>query len=305
MERRESQFGDSAPALHALTFDRGRPIGGRRTQNSRSMTRFVREVGREIVLIFREMGRDIVGLRIFRKMGRALERIRIYRVIAWEFSGGRIFREIIRAMASLPLLAKIAIGLIIPVIFLIVTQWERLDVVTQWERLASKLHYNPKPSAASFSSPQPQVPFNNFSTKPSEKTAIDPALAKHLASFEVIDPIVQANGTITGGGKTLYLYGIKQFDSKALCTKASGERWACGLHAFAALRNDVAGKKITCDQKTLTPNALSATCRIGANNIALRIVRDGLIELDDNADDEDLIKAQDSAKSQKLGIWNR
>jgi endonuclease YncB( thermonuclease family) len=126
-----------------------------------------------------------------------------------------------------------------------------------------------------------------------------------MARLIIEEPIAQPNGSIIGNHKTLYLHGVKPFDSKKVCARASGERWACGLQAYATLRNTVAKKTIACDPKTLLPNAVTATCHIGATNVALVLVRDGLVELDDNADDADLANAQAFAKNRKLGIWDR
>jgi endonuclease YncB( thermonuclease family) len=215
-------------------------------------------------------------------------------------SMARILREIIQEMVRLPLPAKIGVGLIIPVIFVVVTQWERL---TLQQRSV------PTPPKVSIAPQQTEQRSNNFPPLPSAdktQTAVaDAALAQRLARFVIVDPIVQGNGSITGGSQTLYLYGIKQFDSKKLCTRASGERWACGLYAYAGLRNAIAKKTIVCDPKTLLPNAVTATCRIGTTDIALALVRDGLLELDDTAGDADLANAQASARSAKLGIWDR
>ena len=212
----------------------------------------------------------------------------------------RILREIVRKMARLSVPAKIAVGLIIPVIFV---------VVTQWERLTFKQPPVPKPPKVSISSQQPEQRSNNFPAPPpadkAQAMAADAALAKRLTRFVIVDPNVQSNGSIIHNGQKLYLYGIKQFDSKKLCTRASGERWACGLHAYATFRNSVAKQTIVCDPKTLLPNAVNATCRIGTTDIALTLVRDGLVELDDNVDDAELVNAQAFAKSRKLGIWDR
>jgi endonuclease YncB( thermonuclease family) len=133
----------------------------------------------------------------------------------------------------------------------------------------------------------------------------DADIAKRLARFIITEPKAQSDGSISGGRETVFLYGIKQFDSKKLCTRASKERWACGLRAYATLRNEIARKTIVCDPKTLLPNAVNAICRIGTTNVALALVRDGIVELDDNADDDELAKAQASAKSAKLGVWDR
>jgi endonuclease YncB( thermonuclease family) len=204
----------------------------------------------------------------------------------------RFLREMVREVARLSIPAKIAVGLIIPVIFV---------VVTQWERLTFKQPPVPEPPKVSIAPQQPAPP-------PADKAqamAAEAALAKRLTRFVIVDPNVQGNGSIIGTGQKFYLYGIKQFDSKKVCTRASGERWACGLHAYATLRNSVAKKTIVCDPRTLLPNAINATCRIGTTDIALALVRDGLVELDDNVDDAELVDAQNFAKGGKLGIWDR
>jgi hypothetical protein len=113
----------------------------------------------------------------------------------------RFLREMVREMARLSLPAKIAVGLIIPVIFV---------VVTQWERLTFKHPPLPEPPKVSIAPQQPAPP-------PADKAqamAADAALAKRLTRFVIVDPNVQGNGSITGIGHKLYLYGIKQLIRK-------------------------------------------------------------------------------------------
>jgi endonuclease YncB( thermonuclease family) len=214
-------------------------------------------------------------------------------ILAARSAISRVFREIVRALARLPVLAKFFIGLAILVEFLVVTQWERLTFKTTPPPASPPTSLTSQPPVASIPAPQ------------ADTIQADEARAKRLVAFEIVDPQVQGNGSIIGNGQVLYLHGIKRFDSKNLCTKASGERWACGLHAYATLRNTLSKNTIACNPKTLLPNAVSATCRIGTTNVALSLVRDGLVELDDNTDDADLAYAQAFAKNGKLGIWDR
>jgi len=211
-----------------------------------------------------------------------------------------ILREMVREMARLPLLAKIGIGLIIPAIFVVVTQWERLTF------RAPPILAPPK---GSLLVPTPEVHFNNFHMPPSDDkiptTVADATPSKRLARLEIADPKVQADGSILGGGETLYLYGIMPFNSKAVCVRASGDRWACGLHAYATLRNSIAKKTIVCDPQVVLPSAVNAVCRLGTTNVALMLVRDGLVQVDENVGDAEMIQAQAFAKSKKLGIWDR
>ena len=195
---------------------------------------------------------------------------------------------------------KLLIGLAILVAFVVVTQWDNLVNVRPPAPAASKVSSAPKlPEQRSFNFPE---------TPPAEKARaaeVGALLAKRMARVTIEEPNVQADGSISGNGQTLHLYGIKQFNSKTLCRRASGEPWACGLHAYAMLRNTIANETIVCDPKTLLPNSVAATCRVGSTDIALMLVRNGLAELDNNIDDADLVNAQASAKSQRLGIWDR
>jgi endonuclease YncB( thermonuclease family) len=212
----------------------------------------------------------------------------------------RVLREIVRAVAGFPLLVKFLIGLAILIAVVVVTQWDRLPFK------------EPPAPAAPQETASPQKPDQRFSDFPdappadqAQSAAVEAALAKRMARIVIEEPIVQSNGAITGNHQTLYLYGIKRFDSKTVCTHASGDRWACGLHAYATLRNSIAKKTIVCDPKTLLPNAVSAVCRLGTTDVALALVRDGLVEVDDNVDDAELAKAQAFAQNKKLGIWDR
>lgn len=212
----------------------------------------------------------------------------------------RILREIIRALARLPFLVKIFIGLAILIEFVVVTQWERLT----FKQLPA-----PAASQATVSSRSLEQRSFDFPDSPpadkSQTAAIEANLGKRMTRLVIEEPVVQPNGAIIGNHQTLYLYGIRPFDSKTVCTRASGDRWACGLHAYATLRNSIARKTIVCDPKRLLPNGVSAICRLGTTDVALALVRDGLVEVDDKVDDAEMVKAQAFAKSQKLGIWDR
>jgi endonuclease YncB( thermonuclease family) len=212
----------------------------------------------------------------------------------------RMLREIIRALARLPLLVKFFIGLAIFIEFVTITQWERLTFKKPSAPAASQVTVSPQ---------KPEQRFANFSETPAadkvQAAAIEETLAKRMARLTIEEPIVQPNGSIIGNRQTLYLYGTKPFNSKAVCTRASGDLWACGLHAYTTLRNSIAKKTIVCDPKTILPNGVSAVCHLGTTDIALALVRDGLVEIDDNVDNAEMAKAQAFAKSKKLGIWDR
>jgi hypothetical protein len=70
-----------------------------------------------------------------------------------------------RKWAKLPLLAKIGVGLVIPVIFV---------VVTQWEHLTFKEPPILTPPKGAVLVPTPEVHFNNFQIPPSEDKTAEP-----------------------------------------------------------------------------------------------------------------------------------
>jgi endonuclease YncB( thermonuclease family) len=208
-----------------------------------------------------------------------------------------LVREMVRAVVMLPLVIKALIGLALVVEFVVVVQWERL---TFRQPPAPALTQSPeRPAEGSFGFRDVPIP------NTADAATVEAALAKRMARVTIEEPIVQPNGSITGNGQTLYLYGIKQIDSKKVCTRASGDRWACGLHAYATLRNSISKATIVCEPKKILPNAVAAVCSQGPINIALSLVRDGLVEVDENADDAGLVRAQAFAKSKNLGIWDR
>jgi endonuclease YncB( thermonuclease family) len=211
-----------------------------------------------------------------------------------------LVREMVRAVVMLPLVVKALLGLALIVEFVVVVQWERLSFRQPPTPALTQSPTSPeRPAEGSFRFPDVPIP------NTADAAAVEAALAKRMAPVTIKEPIVQPNGSITGNGQTLYLYGIKQIDSKKVCTRSSGDRWACGLQVFATLRNSIAKVTIVCEPKKILPNAVAAVCSQGPINIALALVRDGLVEIDENADDAGLVGAQAFAKSKNLGIWDR
>lgn len=207
-------------------------------------------------------------------------------------------RDLIREMARLPLAAKIIIGLAILAEFV---------VITQWDYLASKMFSDSVAVQSPISSREPEQHSPDIRSDIDRPTVATVEAPPPIRSIPIIieNPHIEADGSIIGNGQTFHLFGIKQFNSKELCVRASGERWACGLHAYATLRNTVARNRMTCNPTTLRADALVATCSVGTINLAEMLVREGLVQLDDNVDDADLVKAQASARSRKIGIWDR
>jgi endonuclease YncB( thermonuclease family) len=221
----------------------------------------------------------------------------------------RLFREMVREVAMLPLPAKILLGLGISSIFVVITQWERLGFDVQWERLTRKQPPAVIVSKAPVPPQQSEKRSFDFPAAPPADTmsaaAVEALLLKRIGRLNIVNPQVQPNGSIIGNGQTVYLFGIKQFDRNTLCKRASGERWACGLRAYATLRNSIEHKTIECEPKKRLPNGISALCRMESTNVGSILGRGGLAEIEDDTADVDLRNAQAFAKSRKLGIWDR
>jgi endonuclease YncB( thermonuclease family) len=210
----------------------------------------------------------------------------------------RLLRDVLREMAALPLPAKLLIALALIANFLVITQWERL----------------PFAAASASRAPVVQAPaverrdfnFEDMSAvEAPDAAAAQKAQLRRMATITIEDPKVESDGSIRNDGQTLFLYGIKRFDSKAVCTRASGDRWACGLQAYATLRNELAHKTIVCEPKKILERALAATCRLNGLDVALILIRKGLVEVADDADVPDLLQVQAAARTARLGVWDR
>jgi endonuclease YncB( thermonuclease family) len=212
----------------------------------------------------------------------------------------RILHRMDRAVAALPLWLKIFIGLALAAEFI---------AIAQWDRLPFRQAPTPAPIRAAKEAPPTRDKYIDILPPPAgdntRAAQFKSSSVQHMQRVEIDNPQAQADGAIVGSGQTFYLYGIKPFNSRLLCTKASGERWACGLHAYATLRNEIAHKRLTCDPKTVSLKGTSAICRVGTINVALTLLRNGLVQLEENVDDTEMVRAQALAKGARLGIWDR
>jgi endonuclease YncB( thermonuclease family) len=220
----------------------------------------------------------------------------------------RLLREMLREVVMLPLAIKFIVAISISALFIVITQWEHLGLDTQWARLTQRHAVLSTPKIAIAPQHSEQQPIKAAAPPKDEARApgVEPNLLSRIDRSVIVNPKVQPNGSIIGNGQTFLLYGTKQFDRNKICAGASGP-WACGLHAYAALRNAIAEKTIVCEPRRVLQNAISAVCHIGTTDLSQMLIREGLAELDSDSDSEylELEKAQAFAKSQKSGIWNR
>lgn len=94
-----------------------------------------------------------------------------------------IVREMVRALAMLPLPAKFLVGLIIPVIFVVVTQWQHLTFKQPPAPATSKVSISPQQSE--------QRSFDFPDAPPADKTHaadVEAYLSKRMARAVIVEP---------------------------------------------------------------------------------------------------------------------
>jgi endonuclease YncB( thermonuclease family) len=113
---------------------------------------------------------------------------------------------------------------------------------------------------------------------------------------------VDLDGTVRADGHNLDLYGAVLIRRTRICASAEGARWACGQHAFIALRKFLDGIPITCTFKHVAVPP-KAVCLIGDNDVSQLLISQGWAELADAVTDETYVEAAALAKRSKVGIW--
>jgi hypothetical protein len=126
-----------------------------------------------------------------------------------------------------------------------------------------------------------------------------------LHTFSITNPEVRPDGSIKFGDKSVFLDEVEPFTRKDVCSRASGERWACGLYAFAALQNSIANQTIACSERSATERSVNASCRANGLNIADFVLKSGLARLRPTVSDPDLGRIQERAQTARIGIWDR
>jgi hypothetical protein len=116
-------------------------------------------------------------------------------------------------------------------------------------------------------------------------------------------PEVLSNGAIKNGNSYFVLSDVTRFTRKDVCAHSSGQKWACGLQAYATLHNMIAGQPIDCIPRQVEGRNTVASCRLGSLNLAAQLLKNGLVKLQPNVSDLELQDAQNYAKSRHLGVW--
>ena len=121
-------------------------------------------------------------------------------------------------------------------------------------------------------------------------------------SIQITRAGVMPDGTISGDGGTVRLYGVAFPDMMKICAIASGERWACGRRATIALHNKLVDQTVNCAPRAPT-DPPAADCFVGEVNLAAWLISQGLVRLVPDVTDRDLLAAQDGARRSRLGLW--
>ena len=203
--------------------------------------------------------------------------------------------EIVQALADLPLYAKVLVALGLSAWIVLIASWDEIF----------------PPQAVLPQVEQARPAQDGQKATPSDQKSQDRVLAavpigEIKGTFMVSDPVVGPDGSIKDGegGTPFFIPEIKPFSSKDVCLRSSGERWACGLRAYATLRNSIAHRVIRC-QNTGAPDAPRASCRMDGQNLVLILIQNGLAELKDDVQNQDLRGAEAKAKAERVGIWDR
>ena len=111
------------------------------------------------------------------------------------------------------------------------------------------------------------------------------------------------NGSIVGDGRTVRMYGIAFPDVKKICATASGERWPCGRRAYIALHNKVVAQTVSCEPR-VDAELAAADCFVDEVNLAVWLLSEGLVSLAAEVADKELMAAEATAKTARLGLWS-
>ncbi len=218
-------------------------------------------------------------------------------------SGLRLLVEMAEALALLPLYAKVLVAVGIAAWVVLVADWNEFFPAPA-PKPAVKVEQAVPPAPV-----QAAIPAKAATASPEkseDRVPTQAPTAELTGAFTLDDPRVGPDGSIRNGedGAPFFLSELKPFNSKDVCTRSDGERWACGLHAYATLRNSIAHKTIRCtnDGSQQEP---SVSCELGGKNLALILIDNGLVELKDGVQSQDLRRAQAKAKASKTGMWDR
>jgi endonuclease YncB( thermonuclease family) len=133
-------------------------------------------------------------------------------------------------------------------------------------------------------------------------TELNAASDSKLSKFSDIQ--VLPNGTLRSSAKTIQLQGITLPKRQRICVSSSGQRWACGVAAYVALRNLVQSRSIACNLLIEGEKNSLGQCKIEQTDIATWLLQEGWAELAVGATEKVYVDAATSAKTRAVGLWS-
>ena len=116
-------------------------------------------------------------------------------------------------------------------------------------------------------------------------------------------PRIIDGDTIHIGKTKIRLHGIDAPEMKQTCRTGKGKEQMCGVLAKQALERLIKGQDVTCKGDTRDRyKRLIAVCYVGTLSINERMVTDGWA-LAYRKYSKDYVKAEDMAKSLRVGMW--
>ena len=112
--------------------------------------------------------------------------------------------------------------------------------------------------------------------------------------------------TIAADGRRLRLFGLVPIERDRICDVDGRRRWACGIHARAALGALVKGRILRCRTVSIGPDDVAVVdCLSQDRSISERMVEAGWAELDaDGRASPTLTAARATAERDGRGIWS-
>ncbi len=126
-----------------------------------------------------------------------------------------------------------------------------------------------------------------------------PAVAEtYSGTVRVVDA-----DTLWVGGTKIRLHGIDAQEKEQICELADGRAWGCGAWATDKARALYQGAFAICERAGPDSyDRVVARCRVDGQDIAMRLVRDGVAEAAPKFS-PDFVDAEKAAWFEGLGIW--
>ena len=127
----------------------------------------------------------------------------------------------------------------------------------------------------------------------------------HRANLSKVEGFAKSltGDTVRIKGVSIRLSGIEAPELLQTCSLSSGQTWDCGYAALSALRRITGRHTVSCELgRALNSGLKTATCRIGREDIAAELVRQGHV-FAVKGFFSSYASLEKKARAQKFGIW--